>query len=74
MYLPTKPSFNVDSPAQPAAQHSGRAHCYKKLIRRHGRIGNHSLKLRLLPLAVVLPKYLLNNRADHISMVIDYQN
>jgi len=29
--------FNVDSPIQPAAQHSGCAHCYKKLIRRHGR-------------------------------------
>jgi len=32
-----KPSFNVDLPVQPAAKHNGRAHCYKKLIKRHGR-------------------------------------
>ena len=36
-YLPIKPSFNVDLPVQPAAQHNGCAHCYKKLTRRHGR-------------------------------------
>jgi len=41
-YLPNKPSFNVDSPVQPAAQHNGRAHCYKKLIRRLGRRQLHS--------------------------------
>jgi len=35
-------------------------------------VGNYSLKLRLLP-PVVLPKYSLNNRADRINMVIDYQ-
>jgi len=33
-------------------------------------VGNYSLKSRLLP-PVVLPKYSLNNCADHISMVID---
>jgi len=27
----------MDSPVQPAAQHNGLAHCYKKLIMRHGR-------------------------------------
>ena len=36
-YLPIKPRFNVDSPVQPGVLHNGRAHCYKKLIRRHGR-------------------------------------
>jgi len=35
-------------------------------------VGNYSLKSTLLP-PVVLPKYSLNNRADHISMVTDYQ-
>jgi len=35
-------------------------------------VGNYSLTWRLLPL-LVLPKYSLNNRADRINMVIDYQ-
>jgi len=35
-------------------------------------VGNYSLKSRLL-LPLVLPKYSLNNRADRINMVIDYQ-
>jgi len=40
LYLPAqpiKPSFNVNSPVQPTVLHSGPAHCYKKLITRHGR-------------------------------------
>ena len=37
-----------------------------------GDVGNYSLKWRqLFPL--VLPKHSLNNRADRINMVIDYQ-
>jgi len=37
-YLPSiKPSFNVDSPVQPATQYNERAHLYNKFIRRHGR-------------------------------------
>jgi len=35
-------------------------------------VGNYSLKSTLLP-PVVLLKYSLNNLADHISIVIDYQ-
>jgi len=35
-------------------------------------IGNYSLKSMLLS-PLVLPKYSLNNRADRINMVIDYQ-
>jgi len=36
-------------------------------------VGNYSLKSRLLP-TLVGPKYSLNNRADRINMVTDYQN
>jgi len=36
------------------------------------RVGNYSLKSRLLP-PLVLPKYWQNNRADRINMVTDYQ-
>jgi len=32
-----KPRFNVDTPVQFAVLHNEPAHCYKKLIRRHGR-------------------------------------
>jgi len=35
-------------------------------------VGNYSLKSRLLP-PLVLPKYSLNNRTDHINMVTDYR-
>jgi len=43
----------------------------KKLIRRHGR---RQLQSEVEAIAsCVLPKYSLNNRADHISMVVDYQ-
>jgi len=35
--VPIKPSFKVDSPAQPAVLHNGPAHFYKKLIKRHKR-------------------------------------
>ena len=33
---PIKPTVMVDSPVQPAVLHNGPAHCYNKLIRRHG--------------------------------------
>jgi len=35
-------------------------------------VGNYSVKLGPLP-PLVLPKYSLNNRADRINMVTDYQ-
>jgi len=35
-------------------------------------VGNYSLKWRLLS-PLVLPKYSLNNRADRINIVTDYQ-
>jgi len=35
-------------------------------------VGNYSLKSKLLP-PLVLSKYSVNNRADRINMVTDYQ-
>ena len=56
----------MDSPVQPAAQHSGRAHCYTRNSSGDMGVGNYRLKSRLLP-PLVLSKYSLNNRADRIN-------
>jgi len=65
-YLPAiKPSFEVKTrPSNPMR-------CTMDLPIDMG-VDKYSLKWRLLP-PLVLPKSSLNNRADHINMVTEYQ-
>jgi len=60
---PIKPSFKVNLPIQPAALHSGPAHCYKKLIRRRERRQLQS-EMEAIASFCFAQK---NNRADRIK-------
>jgi len=62
----------VDSPIQPAVLDNMGLLVGTRNSPGDMGVGNHSLNWRLLP-PVVFPKYSLNNRADRINMVIDYQ-